>query len=197
MQGCSIYDSREAIGIQTVDGARVENVVISNLVLRSIWAAAIAIRHGARDRIYRKGAALNRSVLRGVIIQNIVGTQIGITGRSIAGVPDRPVENVLLRDIHLTCVGGGSPEDASRVVPELARSYPKSQMFGVLPAHGFYVRHARGVRFEGVHLELAEDDARPAIVAEEAGDLEVTGLKTSPRMKSPQALVTNRPAASR
>ena len=192
VRDCSISDSREGIGIQTVDGARVENILVSNLVLRNIRAAAISIRHGARDRSYRREATINRSVLRNVKISNIQGTGVGRIGNSIVGLAGRPVENVVLSDIRLTSVGGGTAEDGAREIAELPRSYPKSEMFGTLPAHGFFLRHTRGVRFTNVHFELLESDARPAIVAIASGDLEINGLKTSPRMTSPQAVIIER-----
>ena len=35
-------------------------------------------------------------------------------------------------------------------------------MFGVLPAYGFYIRHAKGITFDGVRVGFAAPDTRPA-----------------------------------
>jgi len=194
VSNCTIFDSREAIGIQTVDGARVENVVISNLSIRNLTVAAIFIRHGARNRPYRKGAPVNAGVLRGITIENIQGTGIGRIGSAIVGTPGHPVENVLLRNIQLTCVGGGTAAEATRTIPELPKSYPKSEMFGVLPAHGFFLRHGNNIQLDNVRLDLAADDARPAVVAEDVAHFAIVALQTSARMKSGQAVRTDSPS---
>ena len=37
-------------------------------------------------------------------------------------------------------------------------------MFGPMPSHGFYVRHAHNVEFENVEIAYLKEDARPAFV---------------------------------
>jgi hypothetical protein len=37
-------------------------------------------------------------------------------------------------------------------------------MFGTTPAHGFFVRHVRGLEMSGIKIEHANEDARPAFV---------------------------------
>ena len=45
-------------------------------------------------------------------------------------------------------------------------------MFGVLPAYGVYVRHAKGLAFRDVELGFAHDDTRPAIVLDDVAGAE-------------------------
>ena len=40
-------------------------------------------------------------------------------------------------------------------------------MFGITPAYGFYVRHARGISFDDVEVSFEKDDARPAFVLDD------------------------------
>jgi hypothetical protein len=52
-------------------------------------------------------------------------------------------------------------------------------MFGVLPAHGFYCRHVRGLSLEGVRLVPAAPDLRPAVYCEDVEDLTIQGLRAA------------------
>ncbi|GHV27365.1 hypothetical protein FACS1894176_09200 [Bacteroidia bacterium] len=46
--------------------------------------------------------------------------------------------------------------------------YPRGEMFGKLPAYGFYVRHVNHIIFNNVRLKkLDEKDNRPDIVVED------------------------------
>ena len=62
-------------------------------------------------------------------------------------------------------------------------------MFGPLPAHGLYVRHAEGVTLRNVRLRVGAADARPAAVFDEVRDLQLEGVR--PAGKSPIALQLN------
>ena len=52
-------------------------------------------------------------------------------------------------------------------------------MFGVLPAHGLYVRLARGVRIDGLSLKTDTPDARPPTVIENSRDVQIKRLIAS------------------
>jgi hypothetical protein len=102
---------------------------------------------------------------------------------SIVGLPGFPVEDVTIEDVEITYGGGGSRaiahiplEDLGRV-PENRANYPEFSMFGELPAWGFYLRHARGIRFNNVKLSYRKDDFRPAIVMDDVQRSAVSGLK--------------------
>jgi hypothetical protein len=96
---------------------------------------------------------------------------------NINGVPGYFVENITFSGIHLTFPGGGTQEDAHRAVPELRDHYPEYHMFGVLPAYGMYIRHAKGITLENVTFETAELDLRPALVCEDVEDLELANFR--------------------
>jgi len=50
-------------------------------------------------------------------------------------------------------------------VPEMRSDYPESRRFGdTMPASGFYVRHAKDIRFENVRFIPATEDLRPEYV---------------------------------
>lgn len=86
----------------------------------------------------------------------------------IAGIPGHYVEDVVLENIRISYPGGGTAEDARRIVPEDVARYPEQFFFGVLPAWGAYIRHARNVTFRNVTMELRGPDQRESIVLEDA-----------------------------
>jgi hypothetical protein len=85
----------------------------------------------------------------------------------IAGLAESAIEDVRFSNIRIHYKGGGTKEDAARVVPENEKSYPEPSMFGTIPAYGFYVRHAKGITFDNVEVSFANDDARPAFVLDD------------------------------
>lgn len=85
----------------------------------------------------------------------------------ITGIPGHCVEDVLLENVKISYPGGGTREDAERVVPEDIARYPEQFFFGVLPAWGAYIRHARNIEFKNVTLETRGADARRKIVLDD------------------------------
>lgn len=178
VQNCTVFDTRcEGLAVLTVDGARIERVSFSNIVLRNIKGDAILVRLGARNRTYRQDAVAKQGSLKDVMFSRIQGSRISNLGNAIAGIPGQPIENVVLRDINLEFTGGGTAEDANRSVPENVGGYPGVRLFGTLPAYGFFVRHATSVVLKNIRLSFATDDHRPAVVCEDVEGLDLSGLK--------------------
>ena len=80
----------------------------------------------------------------------------------MTGLPGHPVRDVVLRDITIEHAGG------CREVPptpdEKPAEYPEATMWGLLPAKGFFIRHARGVELDNVTVRTTAPDARPKVV---------------------------------
>ena len=83
----------------------------------------------------------------------------------IAGIPGHYIEDVVLENITISYPGGGTEAEASNTqVPEDIARYPEQFFFGVLPAWGAYIRHAKNIKFINVHMTTREDDKREMIV---------------------------------
>ena len=105
-------------------------------------------------------------------------------------MPDALIENVTLRNIEIRYPGGGNSSyakvglDELDKVPELGANYPEFSMFKELPAWGFYIRHARGIRFENIILSCTRKDYRTAVVMDDVHKVEIAGLRvTEPGLK--------------
>jgi hypothetical protein len=98
--------------------------------------------------------------------------EAGRYGCSITGLEGHPVEDVHVQNVSIHQCGGINADSIARIAQamqdEKAAEYPEATMWGPLPAKGFYVRHARGVSFDGIEAYTTEADARPLIVREDA-----------------------------
>ena len=168
---CFLYDSRDGIAIEEVDGGINRDVCVSNIVMRDV-VTPIFIRLGNRANPVPGDPVPGVGQLRDVTIKNVVAEGAGKVGCSITGLPGHPVENVTLEQVRLRFEGGGTAEDAARPIKEKAESYPKGDMFGTLPAYGFYCRHVSGLKMSQVEVSFADEDARPAMAAEDVEGLE-------------------------
>jgi hypothetical protein len=85
-----------------------------------------------------------------------------------------PITNLSFVNANVTFDGGlgNVPADPPEATPN---QYPESNMFGDLPAWGYYLRHVAGVTFTGCTSAAASTDARQAIVTND-----VAGLVGSP-----------------
>jgi polygalacturonase len=173
---CFLYDARDGVAIEEVDGGVNCDVCVSNLVMRGV-ETPIFIRLGNRANPVPGDPAPGVGRLRDVAIRDVVAEEAGALGCSITGLPGHPVENVALENIRMRFAGGGKAEAARRAVPEKEASYPKGDMFGALPAYGLYARHVRGLTLRGVELSYAGSESRPAVVAEDVENLVAEGLR--------------------
>lgn len=158
------------LALETVDGGYIEDVSISNITMRDIMTAPIFIRLGKRQRA-PDGTPLAK--IRRIIINNVVVSDAESKYASIiAGLAESPIEDVRLSNIRFHYKGGGTKEDAGREVPENEKNYPEPSMFGVIPAYGFYVRHAKGITFDNVKVSFERDDLRPAFFLDDVKGVE-------------------------
>jgi polygalacturonase len=170
-----------AISMSMVDGSTFENVLISNVVIRDAHTP-LFLRLGNRGRGQKEPTP---GALRNVMFSNIIATG-GTLASSITGLPGHPVRDVTMSDIDITMTGGQA--DAPELtVPEAERDYPHAPMFGPLPAHGLYVRHAESITLRNVMLRVTKQDARPAAVFDDVRDLHLDEL--SERAVTPCACV--------
>ncbi|HUW59989.1 MAG TPA: glycosyl hydrolase family 28 protein [Candidatus Bathyarchaeia archaeon] len=142
------------ISLESVDGANVDGVAISNISMYNI-DSPIFIRLGAR---LRDNAPAPGS-LRNVIISNVVAVD-AMAPSSITGIPGAYPEGISLSNIRLTYSTGLPAMDPNAPVPELEKEYPDADMFESLPAYGLYCRHVKDLTLDNVHLLYADNFRR-------------------------------------
>src|SRR5258707_1007888 len=158
-----VFDYSRGLALEAVDGALLEDVTISNITMRDISNSPIFIRLGFRGRGPKDKTTVG--ALRRVLLSNIVVYNADPKYSSIiSGIPGHPIEDVRLSNIRIYSQGGGTKEHAALDPPEKEDGYPEPNMFGELPAYGFFIRHVKGLQMNDVEVSYIRDDARPAFV---------------------------------
>lgn len=171
-----VFEHCRGLALETVDGALVEDIAVSNITMRDIPDLPIFMRLGSRMR-GPEGRAIG--VLRRVSISNLVASDTGGRFCSIlSGIPGHEIEDVRLSDIIILSQGGGTSEDAAIKPAEKEGAYPEPNMFGTMPAYGFYFRHVKGLQVSDVEVRTMKDDARPAFVLDDVEGADFIHVKT-------------------
>jgi polygalacturonase len=171
-----ILDRCRGFALETVDGAHIEDITVTNLSMRGVVHSPIFLRLGAR---MRGPHGVERGVMRRILLSNITSSgAVSEYPSIIAGLADAPIEDIKISDIYLHQLGGGTAEWAARTPPEAAKSYPEADMFGTLPASGFFIRHARNLEFTNVEIATEKADMRPAFWAEDVDGLDIFRLRS-------------------
>lgn len=159
------FERSRGLALETVDGGGIEDVLAENIAMDDVTTAPLFLRLGAR---LRGPEGTQPGAIRNVEIRGL--TAKGIDPRFaaiLAGLPDRPIECVQLRDIDLSFRGGYS-EPVSANPPELADAYPEPSMFGPTPAWGFWARHVTGLDVKKLRLSREGSDVRPPVLLDHA-----------------------------
>ena len=186
-----------AIKLELVDGGRLENVEISRIAMENVGNPIfIRLGDRGNTYSRERGSKAPIGIVKNIRISDVVANVTvedrvkaaqavyknlkvdgspGVTDREkskagpimITGIPGHCIEDVVLENIKISYPGHGNKEDAKRVVPEDVARYPEQFFFGVLPAWGAYIRHARHVEFKNVALTLRGSDARQKIVLDD------------------------------
>lgn len=165
------------VALEVVDGGFMEDITISNIAMEDVQSP-VFIRLGKR-----KISA--NSYLKNVLIEKITATSVSYVASSITGVPGLRIDNVEIRDVDFKLKAGGKVNDTMVKVPEVEDQYPENRMFGVmLPAYGFYIRHADNIKFANMKLSfVGGKEERHAIYAEDVKGLDII----NPTFQSPDS----------
>jgi polygalacturonase len=171
-----VFEGCHGLALETVDGALLEDVAISNITMRDIVTAPIFLRLGSR---MRGPANVPVGKLRRVSISNIVASNVNPRQCSIlSGVPDHAIEDVRISDIFIQQQGGGTREQAALHPPEVENQYPEPNMFGVTPAQGFYLRHVKNIDMSHIEITSIAPDARPGFVLDDVQGADFLRVRT-------------------
>ena len=185
------FDRSRGLALESVDGAVIEDIVVSNLVMRDVTNSPIFMRLGNRAR-GPKGTPVG--AIRRVKISHVsVNDSDGRFPILLAGLPGHPIEDVTISDIHVASRGGitlaqvaQQPDELVNAfflranepgvtgprdpfaVPERDAAYPEPSMFGLLPASVIFARHVERLSIRHLTVTFKIPDERPLVVLEKA-----------------------------
>jgi len=179
-----VFEGCNGFALESEDGARLEDVTITNITMRDIVTCPIFVRLGARLRgpaESTKIGSIRRVMFSNIVCWNTVSKLCSI----LSGVPDASIEDISLHDVLIVCQGGGTAEQRTIQPPENEQKYPDPNMFGPMPAFGFYVRHVTGLSMSNVQIKTIAPDARPALVLQDVQDANFFRIQAQTAAGSP------------
>jgi hypothetical protein len=172
-----------AIYLGIADGGSADSISFENIQVNTAYDTPIFIRLNDRGHNYT-GIHPPVQFLRNVLIRNVVCEANSTIPCSITGIPGYSVENILLENVQLQLPGGGPAGDQNP--PENANDRPENDMWGdVLPAYGFFVRHANNVQFDSVCFNLNSPEIRPDYFFRDTSNVKITNPCSS-NLASPE-----------
>jgi hypothetical protein len=202
VSNCVIYQTYGCpIKMQFGPDAQVRNLSFSNLILQDVTGPiTISLNNRSRQGAAAGGAA--KGFIRNITFSGIHGNVVAEGGQFedcafqqnyrpgetrqcivLNGLGEAFMDDIVFDDVRLTYGGGGTAEEAQRVIPQVAGEYFE---VGTPPAYGLYARNVRGLTLRNVRFEVEKPDLRPAVVLDHVADASIDGLgaQGNPRAKS-------------
>ncbi len=175
-----VFEYCRGLALESVDGALLEDVTITNITMRDIVNAPIFLRLASRMR--DPGSDSTRGTLRRVMISNIVVYNADShSGCLISGVPGKMIEDVELNNIRIYYREmDSSIAKIQSMVPEYEKAYPEPSHMGVMPSYGFFIRHVKGIKMNNVEVSYMGKEIRPAFYLDDVKDADLFRIKAEP-----------------
>ncbi len=187
---CSFVHCR-GLALETVDGAAMEDIDVSDLTMSDICNSPIYIRLG--DRM-RAPEGFHRSKVDGIRIRNVSVEDADCRYAClIAGVEGYPVRNVRIENLSVQFRGGLTMADyeeqrgvnpffvpAARKPSERGEAnYPEPSAHGIQPAWGFSIMNAENIRLKNIRLETVRPDERLWLYQKDTRSVKLRGVRVN------------------
>lgn len=170
------------LALETVDGAAMEHIDVSDLTMHDICNSPLYIRLGNR---MRAPEGFHPSRVDGIRICRVQVTDADARYAClIAGIEGNPVRNVRIEELSVEFRGGltlddvreqrganpfffGGKNGRARISRGWEKGgYPEPSAHGIQPAWGFSISHADRIRLNRIRLTCQQPDERPWIHSE-------------------------------
>jgi polygalacturonase len=184
-----IFNYSRGLALETVDGALLEDIAITNITMRDIGNAPLFIRLGARMRGPDTIAIgqCHRIIISNLIAYNVDANQ----GAIISGIPGHDLEDIQLNNIRIYYKGGGLKSYSSRIVPEFEKDYPEPYLWNIMPSYGFFIRHVKNLKMHDVEVSYSQQDWRPPFILQDVSDADIHNIRLEKEQGIPSFLLKN------
>ncbi|MCR4603828.1 MAG: right-handed parallel beta-helix repeat-containing protein [Prevotella sp.] len=164
-----VFTHCRGLALETVDGAAMEDVRVSDITMTDICNSPIYIRLG--DRM-RAPEGFHPSTVDDIRISNVhVEDADSRYACLIAGMPGHPICNVRIKNLYVLFRGGITMRDVEEQTgtnpfffsKTKNKSYPEPSAHGIQPAWAFSICHAKNIRISNCQLETSSFDERPPV----------------------------------
>jgi len=162
-----------AMVVMSRNGADVSNINFSRLEFANCGEAFFVFlgqQPGHPDGDVDKLGSINN-----VHFTDILGTTSSTVGSLITGQiyngTTYSISNLFFTNSNVTFHGGHTGAVPGNPPEWDSNQYPEANLFGDLPAYGYYMRHVSGVTFTTCSTTLANSDTRPATATNDVANL--------------------------
>ena len=179
-----VFEGSKGFALESSDGAVIEGVAFSGITMSECTNAPLFLRLGARMR-GPSGVPVGSITMCDIVSYNSDPRLGG--GAIISGIPGHLIEDVKIHDVFLEHGGGGTAQMAVLNPPEAAEDdpYPDPDMFGDIPASGFFLRHIRNLELTNVEIAFRRPDARPVFWMDNVDGADLFRIKAPRTLKGP------------
>ena len=158
--------SDSGISLEMVDGGTLEDFLITNIDIQRAWSP-LFMRLEDRGRVRPDLPKPPVGTLRRVAVEHVTGCDNGPRGSYFLGVPEKPIEDIILHDIHLMQHPSQKPLTTEDSFDDMRGIYPDAHMIddiGDAPAYALWARHVHNLHLVDYHVQPVGEDPRPAFV---------------------------------
>jgi polygalacturonase len=187
-----VFEGCQGLALESEDGALCEDITISNITMRDNVSAPLFFRLGSRLRGPKESTQVG--ALRRISVNNLVSSNGGTNICSIlSGIPSHSLEDIHLSNIFIEHKGGAPVEAAAIRPPEKDTAYPDPEMFGPMPAQGFFLRHIMNLEMSHIEVRPQQPDFRPSFYLDEVTRADMFAI-TAPNSSKLHAFHLNKVA---
>ena len=178
-EDCIIKDTRTcAITLQSVDGGLIKNMRFSRMDVQnveSVFFVIIADKERVPAGYEHRIGSIEDIIFQDIDACNVRRNYGSYLGGFMKEEQVYPIKNFTFRNVNVIYLGGC--ESIPNEPAEFEKQYPESNCFGILPAAGYYIRHAENITFENCKTIIALPDIRETFFASDAIGIVVNGEK--------------------
>jgi polygalacturonase len=157
----NVFEGCLGYALESVDGALLEDITISNTTMRDLASGPLFFRLGSRLRGPKDTTKVG--TFKRVLISNLECHNTPMRqGSILSGIPGYMLEDLKLSNIYIETAGGGTADMMKTIPTEQEDNYPDPGRFGPTPMSGFFLRHIRNLEMSHVEIANSAPDARPA-----------------------------------
>lgn len=158
--------SDSGISLEALDGGTLEDILLTDLHITRAWSP-VFLRLENRGRVKPGDPVPPIGAIRRAAIAHVTGDDCGPRGSYMIGIPEKPIGEVLLYDVHIKQHASEKPVLDEHSIDELRGIYPDAHMIddlGDAPAYALWARHIHGLTLCDYSVTPDGIETRPAFV---------------------------------
>lgn len=156
---------KAAMAVESIDGAEIDDIRFQNIRFQKAGSAFFVL-------LGKRASSSTVGSIQNISFSDITGDTKHTWGSPISGTAlggkTYSLKNLSFNNVHVSALGGvdSVPQDP----PEYQGQYPDPNLWGDLPASGYFIRHAEGVSFTHSSISLQGSDSRKSFVLRDVSD---------------------------